>query len=74
MAKQSGSSPASEEKGLLLASGLITGETLMAILIAVPIFITGYKDWWPSFPGFGFLGIFSFIAIIYWIYNTAIKK
>lgn len=74
MAKESGSSPASEEKGLLLASGLITGETLMAILIAVPIFITGYKDWWPSFPGFGFLGIFSFIAIIYWIYNTAIKK
>ena len=74
LAKKAGTSAASEENGLLLASGLITGETLMAIFIAVPIFITGSKDWWPAFPGYDFLGIFSFLAIIYWIYNTAIKK
>ena len=74
LAKKTGTSAASEENGLLLASGLITGETLMAIFIAVPIFITGSKDWWPAFPGYDFLGIFSFLAIIYWIYNTAIKK
>ena len=74
LAKKAGTSATSEENGLLLASGLITGETLMAIFIAVPIFITGSKDWWPAFPGYDFLGIFSFLAIIYWIYNTAIKR
>ena len=67
-------STSSEENGLLLASGLITGETLMAIFIALPIFLTGNKDWWPIFPGYDILGILSFIAIIFWIYNTAIKK
>ena len=51
LAKNTGTSTSSEENGLLLASGLITGETLMAIFIAVPIFITGTKDWWPAFPG-----------------------
>ena len=74
LAKNTGTSTSSEENGLLLASGLITGETLMAIFIALPIFLTGNKDWWPIFPGYDILGILSFIAIIFWIYNTAIKK
>ena len=74
LATKAGTSEASEENGLLLASGLITGETLMAIFIAVPIFITGTKDWWPAFPGYDLIGIFCFLAIIYWIYNTATKK
>ena len=74
LAKNTGTSTSSEENGLLLASGLITGETLMAIFIALPIFLTGNKDWWPTFPGYDILGILSFIAIIFWIYNTAIKK
>ena len=74
LATKAGTSEASKENGLLLASGLITGETLMAIFIAVPIFITGTKDWWPAFPGYDLIGIFCFLAIIYWIYNTAIKK
>ena len=74
LATKAGPSKASEENGLLLASGLITGETLMAIFIAVPIFITGTKDWWPAFPGYDLIGIFCFLAIIYWIYNTATKK
>tara|TARA_Y100000590_G_scaffold335380_1_gene381767 strand:+ start:920 stop:2767 length:1848 start_codon:yes stop_codon:yes gene_type:complete len=74
LAKNTGTSTSSEENGLLLASGLITGETLMAIFIALPIFLTGNKDWWPIFPGYNILGILSFIAIIFWIYNTAIKK
>ena len=58
LATKAGTSEASEENGLLLASGLITGETLMAIFIAVPIFITGTKDWWPAFPGYDLIGIF----------------
>ena len=74
LATKAGTSEASEENGLLLASGLITGETLMAIFIAVPIFMTGTKDWWPAFPGYDLIGIFCFLAIIYWIYNTATKK
>ena len=40
-----------QKKGLLMASGLITGEALMGILVAVPIFITGNKDWWPTVSG-----------------------
>ena len=74
LAKKTGTSSTSEENGLLLASGLITGETLMAIFIAIPIFITGSKDWWPSLPGYDILGLCSFLAVIYWLYNTAIKK
>lgn len=40
-----------------MASGLITGEALMGILVAVPIFLTGQKtggqiltdlDWWDQ--------------------------
>jgi len=46
----------------------------MAIFIAIPIFITGSKDWWPSLPGYDILGLCSFLAVIYWLYNTAIKK
>ncbi len=41
-----------KKKGLLMASRLITGEALIGILVAVPIFMTGSKDWWPQFPGF----------------------
>ena len=43
------SKTASEEgknNGLLIASGLITGEALMAILIAVPLFFD--KNYWPN--------------------------
>ena len=72
LAKNTGTSTSSEENGLLLASGLITGETLMAIFIALPIFLTGNKDWWPTFPGYDILGILSFIAIIF--LSLLIKK
>ncbi len=33
--------------GILIASGLITGEALMAIFIAIPLFID--KNFWPSY-------------------------
>ena len=67
-----------QRRGLLLASGLITGEALMGILIALPIFISGEKNWWPSFnfPEFGIINLGSvlFISILFWFYNSTTKK
>ena len=63
-----------QKKGLLLASGLITGEALMGILVAVPIFITGNKDWWPTVNGLTWLGPIAFLAVIYWLYYTITEK
>ena len=63
-----------QKKGLLMASGLITGEALMGILVAVPIFITGNKDWWPTVDGLTWLGPIAFLAVIYWLYYTITKK
>ncbi|MDD3807155.1 MAG: oligopeptide transporter, OPT family, partial [Candidatus Marinimicrobia bacterium] len=51
------------KQGLLFASGLITGEALMGILVAIPIFITGNKIWWPEISGFSWLGILLFVLI-----------
>lgn len=74
LGKKAGASAATEKKGLLLASGLITGEALMGILVAVPIFITGNKDWWPHISGLSLIGPIVFLGVIYWIYNTVTKK
>jgi putative OPT family oligopeptide transporter len=74
LGKKAGASKASEKRGLLMASGLITGEALMGILVAVPIFITGEKYWWPNFSGFEFLGPVLFIGIIIWLYKSVSKK
>ncbi|MEE8335929.1 MAG: oligopeptide transporter, OPT family [Candidatus Neomarinimicrobiota bacterium] len=74
LSKKAGGSESSAKKGLLLASGLITGEALMGILVALPIFISGNKDWWPQYTGFSTLGTLFFLAVIYWIYYTARKK
>jgi len=62
------------KRGLLFASGLITGEALMGILVAVPIFITANKNWWPSVGGFKWLGIVLFALVAVWLYFTAKKK
>lgn len=43
-----------DKKGLLFASGLITGESLMGILLAVPVTLAGI---WPMFQG-DFLALF----------------
>jgi len=51
------------KQGLLFASGLITGEALMGILVAIPIFISGEKNWWPEISGFSWLGILLFVII-----------
>ena len=74
LGKKAGGSSASEKRGLLMASGLITGEALMGILVAVPIFLTGEKLWWPNFTGFEFVGPAAFMAVIYWLYRSVSKK
>ena len=74
LGKKAGASKTSEKKGLLLASGLITGEALMGILVAVPIFVTGNKGWWPNFHGFELLGPVAFAAVIFWLYKSVTKK
>ena len=71
---RSGATDTMKKKGLLMASGLITGEALIGILVAVPIFMTGSKDWWPQFPGFQIIGIVAFLGIIGWLYNSVTQK
>ena len=65
-----GATETTRKKGLLLAAGMITGEALMGILVALPIFLTADKDWWPTFGGFGWLGPILVIAIAIWFLTT----
>lgn len=65
-----GATEVTKKKGLLLAAGMITGEAIMGILVALPIFLTADKDWWPTFSGFGWLGPILIIAIVIWFITT----
>ena len=73
LSEQSGATDMMKKRGLLMASGLITGEALMGILVAVPIFITANKDWWPQFGGLQFLGIAFFLGTLAWLYKSVTK-
>ena len=72
--KRSGAGEFEEKKGLLMSSGFITGEALMGIFVAVPIFLSGNKDWWPQFGEFNWLGIVLFFGMIGWLYKSVSKK
>ena len=74
LANKKGATEVTRRKGLLLSSGLITGEALMGILVAVPIFITSNKDWWPTFSSLTWLGTLFFIAVMYWLYRTLVSS
>ena len=64
-----------KNNGILMASGLITGEAIMGILVAVPIFITSDKNLWPAIQGFGYAGIVLFTGIILWLlFKVTTKK
>lgn len=65
----------SNRSGLLFASGLITGEALMGILLAIPVAIAGRSDVlaiieepFGSIPGFILI-----LLISYWLYSIAVK-
>ena len=64
-----------KNNGLLIASGLITGEALMAIFIAVPLFFD--KNYWPSFtlqsPFDDLVGVAIISIILYRLYLVAKK-
>ncbi len=68
----------SSRNGLLFASGLITGEALMGIIMAVPIVILAKKNislpLIEDMPFGSALGIVLLIAVAYWLYATAKQK
>ena len=83
-ARQEGSDPAeaktnAERKGLLFSSGLITGEALIGILLAIPFAIQESTDAIrlvpPSFaPYADWLGGLAAIMFVVWLYRVAVKK
>ncbi len=73
----------SARNGLLFASGLITGEALMGIVLAVPIVILKrYEVVLPylehvykrTLPYGGLIGTILLLAVAYWLYRTARGK
>ncbi len=63
--------------GMLFAAGMITGEALMGIIIALPIVGSGRADVLalPQNLQFGRLsGLVVFVAIAYWLYRSATRK
>ncbi|NNC94772.1 MAG: oligopeptide transporter, OPT family, partial [Chitinophagales bacterium] len=65
----------SEKYGLLFASGLITGEALIGILLAIPIAITANKDFFKLLdqPLPSFVGAAVLVGICYWLYSSITK-
>ena len=70
----------SNNSGLLFASGLITGEALIGILLAIPIAAVGHSNFFVQiFPeGFreilpfgSWLGLVVVIGVCYWLYLIA---
>jgi len=70
----------SGRNGLLFASGLITGEALMGILLAIPIVILKqYEIDLPiikhffdeTMPFGGWLGAALLVGVAYWLYKMA---
>jgi putative OPT family oligopeptide transporter len=69
-------SEAGNRRGLLFASGLITGEALAGILLAIPIVMSGRTDIlaladrpfgpWP--------GVILLAGIAYWLYRTVLNR
>ncbi len=71
-------SKAAQERGqrlsLLFASGLITGESLMGIFIAIPIVLSGKADVFQILPESlgAWPGLIAMGLIAYWLYNHAL--
>ena len=68
-----------ERHGLLFAAGLITGEALLGILLAIPIVLAGRRDvlaFWGihegTLPGIVLLGIVMFS--LYWVITQESRK
>lgn len=72
---QSRGKTAEESKGgLLFASGLITGEALMGIILAIPIAVfEGVNMFTTGLSLDGLVGFIPLVGICYWLYLTALK-
>ena len=53
-----------------------TGEAIMGILIAIPIFITGISSWWnPIFNNqYNYIGILLFSIILIMLYQSRLNN
>jgi putative OPT family oligopeptide transporter len=62
--------------GLLVASGLITGEALMGIFLAVPIVVSGKSDILAFFsePFGPWPGVIMLAVFAYWLYHVSMGK
>lgn len=74
---------ASDRRGLLMASGLITGEALMGILVAIPIVILKQFEielpiiehyTGDIMPFGGTVGVVLLIGVTLWLYITTARK
>lgn len=68
-----------ERKGLLFSSGLITGEALIGIILAIPFAITESTDSLRIMPqGLDWLtdlmGVAAIVCFIIWLYKVAVKR
>ena len=74
---------ASNSRGLLMASGLITGEALMGILVAIPIVVLKQfeielpiiEHYTGSIMPFGgVVGVILLVFVTLWLYVTTVRK
>ncbi len=65
-----------EQRGMLISSGLITGEALVGILMAIPIVISGKSDVVAFFGVHDYVwpGIILILALMYAVYKFSIPK
>jgi putative OPT family oligopeptide transporter len=62
------------QKGMLFSAGLITGEALVGVLIAVPIVLTHHDDVFalpPALQFGGWLGLLALAFLALYLYRTA---
>ena len=74
---ESSESERTKHNGILFAAGLITGESLMGIVIAIPIVLTGRADVLALPEGWRFgewLGLLVVGVLAVWLYKTALKR
>ena len=64
-----------EQTGLLVASGLITGEALIGILLAIPVGATGNPDVIAILdsPVGSWLGLIIIALVCFWLYRSATR-
>ncbi len=65
---------AGDRLGLLFAAGLITGEAMLGILLAIPIVVTGQADslaFWGDHSGRTWPGVVLLLLVMLWLYRIA---